>query len=138
LSSALERVKDERFVYLTTKGRRTGRPHTVELWFALAGGKVYLSHEGGRTDWMKNLAREGAATMRIGGVTFGASARVAEGAARELGERALYEKYYGGASKEVVDDWFDLSVVLELTPSSAPPRRGTAGSPPDGRAGADD
>jgi len=129
----MERVKDERFVHLTTKGRRTGRPHTVELWFALSGGSVYLSHEGERTDWMKNLARESAVTVRIDGVTSWASARVAEGAARELGKRALYEKYYGRASKEVIDDWFDLSVVPELTPSGAPPRPVAAG-----RAGADD
>ena len=114
---AMERVKDERFIYLTTKGRKTGRPHTVELWFALAEGRVYLSHEGERTDWMKNSTKESAVSIRIDGVASAANVRVAEGSARELGKKALYEKYYGGASKEVIDDWFDLSTVLELTTS---------------------
>ncbi len=112
----MERVKDEKFIYLTTKGRKTGRPHTVELWFALAEERVFLSHEGERTDWMKNLAKEDAVSIRIGGIASAANARVAEGSARELGKKMLYEKYYGRASKEVIDDWFDLSIVLELTP----------------------
>jgi deazaflavin-dependent oxidoreductase (nitroreductase family) len=111
----MERVKREQFIYLTTKGRKTGKPHTVELWFALAEGKVYLSHEGERTDWMKNLTRDGSVNVKIGGLTSEAKARIAEGIARELGKMALYEKYYGKASKEVIDDWFDLSTVIELT-----------------------
>lgn len=28
--------------YVTTKGRRSGSPHTVEIWFALLGDIVYL------------------------------------------------------------------------------------------------
>lgn len=29
-------VTDEKYLYLTTMGRKTGDPHTIELWFALA------------------------------------------------------------------------------------------------------
>ena len=56
----MEDIKDERFIYLTTIGRTSGKPHTVELWFAFSKGKIYLSHEGDLgTDWMKNIARHG-------------------------------------------------------------------------------
>jgi len=115
----VERVKEEKFIYLTTRGRKTGRAHTVELWFALAKGKVYLSHEGKHTDWMKNLMKESTVGIRVDGVTSTANAHIAEGSARELGKKALYEKYYGKASQEIMDDWFDLSTVLELTPSQS-------------------
>ena len=45
----------EKFIHLSTIGRITGKTHTVELWFAFRNGKVYLSHEGEQTDWMKNM-----------------------------------------------------------------------------------
>jgi deazaflavin-dependent oxidoreductase (nitroreductase family) len=112
----MEGVRNEKFIYLTTTGRKTGKPHTVELWFAFARGKLYLSHEGGSTDWMRNLAKQAEVGVRVGAVTSKAKAQTAKGNARELGKRALYEKYYGNASQEVIDNWFDLSTVLELTP----------------------
>ncbi len=34
--------KDEQFCYLTTTGRKTGRPHTIEIWFGFANDTFYL------------------------------------------------------------------------------------------------
>ncbi len=116
----LEAVKKRKFIYLTTRGRKTGKLHTVELWFALADGKIYLSHEGEQTDWMKSLRKNDSVSARIDSVKLDAKARiVGEGSSRELGKKALYEKYYKPASKEVIDDWFELSTVIELTPLPA-------------------
>lgn len=108
----------EKFVYLTTTGRKTGREHVVELWFALSGGKIYLSHEGARTDWMKNIARDERVKMGIGSeIVSGKGRLTANGSTgRDVGMKALYEKYYGPASKQVLDDWFELSTVVEITP----------------------
>ena len=53
----VSRVADEKYIYLTTRGRKTENPHTVELWFAIAGKKIYLSHEGRYADWMKKHLR---------------------------------------------------------------------------------
>jgi deazaflavin-dependent oxidoreductase (nitroreductase family) len=113
----IDAVKKKKLIYLTTRGRKTGKPHIVEIWFAFADGKVYLSHEGDYTDWMKNIRNDGHVKAKINGVQFDGFARILEeGDSRELGKRALYEKYYGPAGKEVIDDWFELSTVLELTP----------------------
>ena len=30
------------YCYVTTTGRRSGNPHTIEIWFALHEGRVYL------------------------------------------------------------------------------------------------
>ena len=114
----IEDLREEKFIYLTTRGRKSGKPHTVELWFAIAGGRIYLSHEGDRTDWMKNLVGHGPVSVRVDGVTSKGDARIAERAAREAGKKALYEKYYGRASNEVIDDWFSLSTVVEVTPTT--------------------
>jgi deazaflavin-dependent oxidoreductase (nitroreductase family) len=114
----LDSVKDEKFIYLTTLGRKTGQSYTKELWFAMSEGKIYLSHEGEFTDWMKNISKNGHVKARIGSANFEAEGRLLrEGDhSRENGKKALYEKYYGPASKEKIDDWFELSTVVELAP----------------------
>ncbi len=33
---------DDDFCYLTTRGRVSGRPHEIEIWFALEGRTLYL------------------------------------------------------------------------------------------------
>ena len=112
---SVDEVKGEEFIYLTTKGRKTGRSHKVELWFGFSDGRLYLSHEGEHTDWIRNLERRPRVDLEVGGAVFEGEARVASGDAREAGKKALYVKYYGPASKEVIDDWFDLSTVVEIT-----------------------
>lgn len=113
-----ETIKDEKFVNLTTKGRKSGKDHTVELWFALSEGKIYLSHEGKYTDWIRNLLKNSKVNMSIGSEVIIGDARITpvNGPEREAGKRALYEKYYGSATKETIDDWFELSHVIEVTP----------------------
>ena len=72
------------FCYLTTTGRRSGRPHTIEIWFALHATTVYLL-SGGRenSDWVKNLQQEPAVQIRIGTGRFTGRARVLNGPPRE-------------------------------------------------------
>ena len=112
----LDEIKKEKFVYLTTKGRKSGRDHEVELWFAISDGRVYLSHEGKHTDWMKNLIRDDNVKLKIGSETFNGQAKLTElgSTGRVRGMEALYSKYYGPASKETLDDWFELSSLIEI------------------------
>jgi hypothetical protein len=107
---------NEKYIYLTTKGRRTGNPHMVELWFAIADGRVYLSHEGKTTDWMKNILKDNHVEFKIRGNRYAGRAKiVGRGDAFEKGKNALYHKYYGKASKDVIDDWFSESAVIEIS-----------------------
>jgi len=115
-TSKIGRVEDEKYIYLTTIGRNTGRSHTVELWFAMAGGKIYLSHEGAYTDWMKNIIENNLVEYRIRDIHFKGRARIVTGGdVFEIGKNALFIKYYGHASKEIIDDWFSMSTVTEIT-----------------------
>ena len=45
----------ERTIDITTTGRRSGRPHRIEVWFFRAGDQIYLSSSPGRKDWYANL-----------------------------------------------------------------------------------
>jgi deazaflavin-dependent oxidoreductase (nitroreductase family) len=85
----------EDFCYLTTVGRLTGRPHTVEMWFALEAQTLYMLSGGGDgSDWVKNLRRNPEVAVRIGGERFEGRARVVEDSGEdELARSLLVEKY---------------------------------------------
>jgi deazaflavin-dependent oxidoreductase (nitroreductase family) len=90
-------LADEEFCYLTTTGRVTGRPHEIEIWFALghSGHTLYLLSGGrDRSDWVKNLRRNPKVTVRIDGEHFESLARVVEDAKEDdLARRLLVDKY---------------------------------------------
>lgn len=100
---------------LTTKGRKTGKPDSVDIWFAYAVGTIYASHEGEHPDWMKNLKKNELVEIEIDSLKFEAIARIVrEGDSLKLGKKSLYEKYYQPASNDVIDDWFSMSTVVEM------------------------
>lgn len=92
---------DEQYCYLTTSGRVTGRPHRIEIWFALEGDTVYLLSGGrDRSDWVRNLRKTPEVTVELGTGVFSGRARVVEDAAEDERARTLvHDKYaagYGG------------------------------------------
>jgi deazaflavin-dependent oxidoreductase (nitroreductase family) len=115
----LQKVASQKLIHVTTTGRGTRKPHSVELWFAVKNGKVYLSHEGSETDWMRNIRHSDRVSFEIGGKNFTGKARLLENGSEEAWEAevALYEKYYGKAAKEIIEDWFSLSKLIAVEPS---------------------
>ncbi len=114
-----ERLADEDFCYLTTTGRKSGKPHEIEIWFGLRDGTLYLlSGGGGAADWVKNLKREPTVKVRINSQTTSAPARVLrpntkeDTAAREL----LDGKYMGWREGRRLSSWARgaLPVALDL------------------------
>ena len=88
-------LADEDFCYLTTVGRVSGRPHEIEIWFAIANNSLYmLSGDRDRSDWVKNLRRNPEVTVRLAGEYFEGHARLVENEEEdELARRLLVEKY---------------------------------------------
>ena len=61
---------------LTTTGRRTGRAHEIEIWFAVAGDVLYMvSGNGPSSDWYRNALAAPAVTLRLGDQSRRATAR---------------------------------------------------------------
>jgi deazaflavin-dependent oxidoreductase (nitroreductase family) len=122
-----ERWAGKPFAYLTTIGRRTGRPHRIEIWFAVENGRVYLLSGGReRADWVRNLQANPRVTVELGGETRGGTARVLavstpeDQRAREL----LVGKYRSGSGN--LDDWgrTSLPVVIEFSAGDDRPDAG--------------
>lgn len=112
-------VRDADYCYITTTGRVTGNPHTVEIWFGIDGGTLYVL-AGGRydADFVKNLRKEPSVAVRIGRRRFGATARVVESASEDaLARRLLREKYAPRYSGDL-DGWGRdaLPVAFDLRP----------------------
>lgn len=95
LRALADTLADEDFCYLTTTGRRTGRPHMIEIWFATENGTLYMLSGGrARSDWVKNLTRDPSVTIRIADESFEGKARVVTDAEEdELARHLLVEKY---------------------------------------------
>lgn len=116
----LERYADQPYAYLTTVGRRTGRPHRIEIWFAVQDGRVYLLAGGReRADWVRNLRANPHVILELGGEAHAGTARVLQPDTAEdrLARRLLVEKYRHG---DELDEWgrTSLPIVIEFEAAS--------------------
>ncbi len=109
---------DATYVYLTTTGRRTGRPHTIEIWAAAHAGRLYLMAGGReRADWVRNLRADPAVQVRAGDEVRAGRARLVTDAAEEaLARRLLAAKYQGWRAGEDLTEWARtaLPVAIDL------------------------
>ena len=104
------------FCYLTTRGRLSGEPHEIEIWFALDDTTLFLLSGGGdRSDWVRNLLTDANVTVRVRDTAYDATARVVEDGTEEdqRARRLVYEKYqpdYSGS----LDDWRERALPVAI------------------------
>ena len=107
----------EQYCYLTTIGRVSGRPHRIEIWFAIDGVTLYMLSGGGdRSDSVRNLRREPNVDVEVGGTHYAGRARVVSDAAEDERARALvHDKYVAGYSGDL-SNWrrTALPIAVEL------------------------
>ena len=115
----LSSLAGEHFCYLTTTRRVTGRPHMIEIWFGLNERTLYMLSGNGprqRADWVRNLMKTPAVSVRIGEREFAGSGRIVGDAEEEtLARRLLLEKYEPAYSGDL-SDWgrTALPVAVDL------------------------
>ncbi len=114
-----ERLADKDFAYLTTTGRRTGKDHTIEIWFALHDGRIYMLSGGGdRADWVRNLKKTPRARLRIGTQSANVRARVLRAGTKEdeMARQLLDGKYQGWREGKRLSSWARnaLPVAMDL------------------------
>jgi deazaflavin-dependent oxidoreductase (nitroreductase family) len=112
-----ERLADRDFAYLTTTGRHTGKEHTIEIWFALHDGRIYmLSGGGARADWVQNIRTTPRVRLRIGTQTTTATARAIRGGTKEdeLARELLDGKYQGWREGKRLSGWARTSLPVAI------------------------
>jgi deazaflavin-dependent oxidoreductase (nitroreductase family) len=114
-----ERLGDEDVCYLTTIGRKSGKPHDIEIWFGIRNSTLYLLSGGGESaDWVKNIRTDPRVRVRINSQSASLKARLVrpatteEAAAREL----VDEKYMGWRKGKKLSSWARgaLPVAIDL------------------------
>lgn len=117
MTTDLQQYRDDDFCYLTTIGRRTGRPHTIEIWFALHNTTIYMLAGGrDRSDWVKNLMQNPQVQLRLGETTLQGQGRVVSAPIEDaLARRLLFEKYTPRDSDDLTS-WSQsaLPVAIEI------------------------
>lgn len=109
------------FCYLTTRGRVSGRPHRIEIWFAARDDVVYLLSGGGdRSDWVRNLVTDPAVIVEVGGLQVEGTARIL-GRGSDEDRRArdsVFDKYqpaYGGDLTSWRESSLAVAIDLSIT-----------------------
>jgi deazaflavin-dependent oxidoreductase (nitroreductase family) len=106
------------FLYLTTTGRKTGRPRRIEIWYVERQGRCYMvSERRDRSHWVRNLLADPQVRFSVGTRDDPAGSR-AETAATARVVCADAEPALVAAVRRLMDDKYGWSdgLVVELTP----------------------
>lgn len=113
----LSKFEKEEYCYLTTRGRVTGKPHEIEIWFIVHEDAVYLMSGGmDKSDWVKNLLKEPMVTLRISGQTFSALASPLKGTPTEDMVRMKMALKYKEWEGQGPSQWARTALVVQFIP----------------------
>ncbi|PYX88580.1 MAG: hypothetical protein DMG68_08160 [Acidobacteria bacterium] len=101
----------EQYLYLISRGRRSGLPREIEIWFTEREGRFFVIAEYSTSKWVENIRSNPAVQVRVAGAQFAASARILSPETEPLlviAVQNLSKEKYG---------WGD-GLVVELLPST--------------------
>jgi len=115
-AKTLSSLADENYCYVTTRGRVTGKPHEIEIWFGARGGTIYLLSGGGeKSDWVKNMRVQPRVDVRIAKRQFAGQARFEMDAEEESqARRMLAGKYQGWREGRKLSEWARTALVVAI------------------------
>jgi len=93
-------LEETPYLNLTTRGRKTGLKHDVELWFAFEDGRLYfLAHES--SHWWKNVVKTPRVEVEVSEILF-------EGTGRLVPEKRehTFELFRGKYGRDQVERWY--------------------------------
>jgi deazaflavin-dependent oxidoreductase (nitroreductase family) len=107
--SETDRTHSE-YLYLTTTGWKSGKPHEIEIWYVAHGGRYYIvSEHREHSHWVQNIAHHPSVTFRVEGETFKGRGRAVDPAQEPELAAAV------AALMDAKYDWSD-GLIVELTP----------------------
>jgi deazaflavin-dependent oxidoreductase (nitroreductase family) len=86
------------FLYLRTKGWKTGKTHEIEIWYVSTGGAYYIVSEmREKSHWVQNIRRDQNISFTVDGECWEGRARIldpkSEGGLTETVKRLMDEAY---------------------------------------------
>jgi uncharacterized pyridoxamine 5'-phosphate oxidase family protein len=104
--------QEQQFLYLTTKGWKSGRQHEIEIWFVSYDDKYYLTSERKeKAHWVQNIIHNPTVLFTVNSKSF-------KGTARIVGK--LNEHKLSGEIARLMNTKYGWSegLIVELTPYS--------------------
>ena len=93
-------LEETPYLNLTTRGRKTGLRHNVELWFAYEDGRLlFLAHED--SNWWKNIMTNPRVEVEVSEILFQGKGRMVQEKIDHV--YTLFRKKYGESQ---VDRWY--------------------------------
>jgi len=67
----------KQYLYLTTIGHKSGKPHEIEIWYVQHNGCYYLvAEKREHAHWVQNLRATPQITFRVGEIIFNGTATI--------------------------------------------------------------
>ena len=109
LNSKDNNLEKEQYLCLTTRGRKSGAPREIEIWFTHREGRFYIIAEYATSNWVQNLIVYPEVQVRVAENSFKARARVipSETDLSRAVQQLSRDKY----------GWGD-ELIVELTPEN--------------------
>jgi deazaflavin-dependent oxidoreductase (nitroreductase family) len=111
------KLAGEDYCYITTTGRVSGKPHTIEIWFGTEGNTIYvLAGSRHDADFVKNAKKQPAVDVRIGPAKFAGTARIVSEVKEDaLARKLLLDKYVKVETSDLTEWGRDaLPVAFDL------------------------
>jgi len=108
----------EEFCYVTTVGRRTGKPHTIEIWFASHDSALYILAGGGeRAHFVQNIVADPSVDVKIGEHAYRGVGRIVTEPDEAAIARVLIPTKYAHR-EDGLEEWAltALPVAVDLKP----------------------
>jgi len=116
-----QKSMSDAFLYLTTRGRVTGQPRRIEIWFVEHAGKYYIVAEGReQAGWVKNLKVNPSVTFSVGPRATPASVVPVTPATARIVDRAASPELAAAVAKamDAKYNWSD-GLIVEIAPVGA-------------------
>ena len=124
-----EELGTAEYCYLTTTGRVSGQPHTIEIWFALKASSLfdlwyglgmtslYMLAGNHGSDWVRNLRRRPAVDVQVAESRYRGQARLVVEAEEDAHARRLLVAKYQPRSASDLNGWGHdaLPVAIDLS-----------------------
>src|SRR3954452_24511324 len=113
-----EALAQDRVVDITTRGRRTGAAHRLEIWMHQIDGSLFITGTPGPRSWYANMLADPAFTLHLKQTAKADVAATARPVVSEEERREVLEKILHNIGRSAdIERWVADAPLVEVTPA---------------------
>ncbi len=110
-------LQRDRVIDITTKGRKSGLHHRIEIWFHIIDGRLFITGSPGRRSWVANLHADPAFTLHLKEsvqADLPATALLVNDKARRRELLTKLQEQLEWARQFDIDEWVERGPLIEV------------------------